>query len=124
MIDAASLPFELERCDIIVVRHAGGFCHLEPWRMQGELAGAMHGAVRELFAERHRDDALLAEFALGFVAAMDAVGSGSLRFSAAKDEAGLVSAITRAFDEMHGNMSDVALSELAELARRREAGAR
>ena len=43
------LSFDPMGYDFIIVRNVGGFCRLEPWKLEGRIEDAMHGVVEDLF---------------------------------------------------------------------------
>lgn len=105
------LSFDPSGYDFIIVRHVGGFCKLEPWRLEGRLTEAMHGVVEDLFNGRG-DNLAEGEFALGFIAAIDVLAHGRLRLSRAEDRSELSGTVQRAYAAMHGNMDPDRITDL------------
>lgn len=93
-----------EDCDFIVVRRRGGFAHLEAWRIAGRLSAAMHGVVDDMFDGKYSKPVDMSEFALGFIAAMDAIGRGRVRLQEAQGKPSLRRVIEDAYGDMHGRI--------------------
>lgn len=109
------LSFDPMGYDFIIVRNVGGFCRLEPWKLEGRIEDAMHGVVEDLFNSKEASYGE-GEFALGFIAALDALARGNLRLAKAEDRSELADTVQRAFRAMHGKMEPDRITDVMEKA--------
>ena len=97
------LSFDPMGYDFIIVRNVGGFCRLEPWKLEGRLEDAMHGVVEDLFNSKE------ASYGEGEF--------GNLRLAKAEDRSELADTVQRAFRAMHGKMEPDRITDVMEKAR-------